>query len=214
MPEELKTAFITDFEGKPLSIQGKLFLNILGPALPQRLKDEMKAHIDAGTDGSVFDEHWGTAQAVYPGEGDPGPFDEYSLAGFRTYLAEKYSEEELSRLGITDISSFNYHDFLVEGNFTERYTNAFWSNPAPLAQDYYLFLLSASNNLIEELIEFAGTYARQKGKTLIFSVNADPLYKTNVFRFYDQLDLFIYEHHWFPEIGERVRAAKSLQECQ
>ena len=201
LPDELKTAFITDFDGNPLFVQNKLFLNLLDPALQQRLKDEMIAHIDAGTDGFAFDEHWGTAQALMPGWG-PGPFDEYSLAGFRTYLAKKYSEDELLDLGISDISSFNYRDFLVEGNFVERYANEFWSNPAPLAKDYRLYLYSASNDLIEELIEFSRTYAEQKGKTLVYSVNSNPLNKTDVFSFYDQLDLFIYEHDWYPSWRE------------
>lgn len=196
LPAELKTAYITDFDGNPLYVQGKVFLNILDPALIQRLKDEMKAHIDAGTDGFAFDEHWGTAQALVSGWG-PGPFDDYSLTGFRNYLKEKYSADELRNQGISDISTFNYQGYLVSNNYKERYTNEFWSNPAPFAKDYQLYLFQASNKVIHELIDYATSYAQQKGRTLIFTANANPLYKTDVFDFYDRLDLFVYEHEWF-----------------
>ncbi|MDO9097362.1 MAG: hypothetical protein Q7U60_04500 [Candidatus Methanoperedens sp.] len=196
LPAELKTAYITDFDGNPLYVQEKVFLNILDPALKQRLKDEMKSHIDAGTDGFAFDEHWGTAQAIVPGWG-PGPFDNYSLTGFRNYLKEKYSADELRNRGISDISAFNYRDYLVNNNYRERYANEFWSNPAPFAKDYQLYLFQASNKVIQELIDYATSYARQKNRTLIITANANPLYKTDVFDFYDRLDLFVYEHEWF-----------------
>ncbi len=197
LPPELKGAYITGFDGEPLFIQGRVFLNFLDPSFQQWLKGKMKLHIDAGTDGFVFDEHWGTSVAVVNGSG--GPFDNYSLSGFRDYLRNKYSAEELRRQGVDDISTFNYRDFLVKNNYEERYRTSFWSNPAPFQKDYCRFLLESSNRIINELIDHASGYAQQKGKVLKFAVNGDPLRRTDVFDFYDRLDLYVFEHEWFPE---------------
>jgi hypothetical protein len=198
LPPELKDAYITGFDGEALYIQEDVFLNFLDPAFQEWLKSKMKLHIDAGTDGFVFDEHWGTSQAV--GEGR-GPFDKYSLAGFREYLARKYSVEELQALGIQDIASFNYLDFLVKNNYRTRY-QAFGQtgqNPAPFQKDYKRFLLESSSRIINELIDYASTYASQKGKVLKFALNGSPLHGTEVFDFYNRLNLFIFEHEWFPQ---------------
>ena len=196
LPPELKDAYVKGFDGEPLYIQTDVFLNILDPAYQQWLKDKMKLHIDAGTDGFVFDEHWGTSVAVTQGT---GPFDEYSLAGFREYLKSRYSPQELKAQGVDDISTFNYRDFLVKNNYKERYQKSFGtSNAAPFASDYRRYLMLSVNDVITDLIDYSKSYAQQSGKTLVFAVNGDPLRNTDEYTFFSKLDFFEFEHEWFP----------------
>ncbi len=190
LPKNLTTCYHTGINGEPLSIQGKVFLNILCPALRERIKLEMKSHINAGTNGFVFDEVMGPAILVVNGE---GPFDNYSIIGFRDYLRSKYNNSELISLGVNNVSEFNYSDYIINGGYLSNYKQ-FWSNPAPLQWDYYDYLLSETNNFINELI----SYAKSINNELVFGANANPLYKNKLTSFYDKLDLFIYEHEWFP----------------
>jgi hypothetical protein len=177
-------------------MQEDVYLNFLDPAMQTRIKKEMKEHMDAGTDGFVFDEVSGTADAVMMGS---GPFDNYSLSGFRDYLKSEYTASELQQKGITDIDTFNYRDFLVKGGYRSVYSNGhYWDNPAPFQHDYYTYLREETNNKINELISYTKSYSQTKGKTLVFSANADPLARTNLFKFYDNLNVYVFEHEWWP----------------
>lgn len=208
LPEELKTAYVTDFDGNPLYIQEDVFLNFLDPALQEWIKKEMRAHIDAGTDGFAFDEYTGTSQATYPGNG-PGPFDNYSLKGFNDFLENKYTGDELKKLGVNDITGFNYKEYLIKNNYRERYANGYWDNPAPFQRDYNEYLSLEANKVIKELIQYADSYAKQKGKTLIFSANDNPLYQSKYFDFDKLLNVYTFEHEWFPRWRKEKNAEYS-----
>ncbi len=191
LPPDMEGAYIVGFDNKPLSIQGKLYLNLLDPLFQQRIKKEMKAHVNAGTGGFVFDEITGTAYAVVEGK---GPFDNYSLSGFSRYMQEYYPEK-LSSLGIS--GDFNYKDFLVENNYIDNYSSGLWSNPAPLQKEYYYYLLNQTDKVINSLID----YALSLNHSIVIGANTNPLKKTDLTSFYDKLDLFVYEHPWFPKIS-------------
>ncbi len=197
LPEVLKTAYVTGFDGEPLYIQEDVYLNFLDPVMQEEFKRGIREHVDIGTDGFVFDEVSGTADAVMMGS---GPFDNYSLLGFRNYLKSKYTASDLQQKGISDIDTFNYRDFLVNNGYRNQYsTGDYWSNPAPFRQDYYNYLRDETNNKIDELIAYAKSYAQTKGKTLVFSANADPVTRTNLLKFYDTLDLYVFEQEWWPK---------------
>ncbi len=195
LPLEMKGAYAKGFDGDPFYIQDSIFLNVLDPSWQAWAKKKMVEHIDVGTDGFTFDEDWGTSVAVTDGT---GPFDDYALSGFRAYLKNKYTAEQLKEKGVNDINTFNYRDFLVQGGFRDLYIKDDRSK-VPFMKDYYRYLLRASSDVISNLIDYAKSYASQKGKTLLFSANADPLYNFKEFPFYEKLDFFIFEHAWFPD---------------
>lgn len=194
LPAELKGAYVKGFDGEPLYSQGVVYLNILDPAWQAWAKGKVREHVDAGTDGFAFDEHWGTAEAVKDGI---GPFDEYALAGFREYLKRTYTTAQLREKGVQDIDAFNYRDFLVRGGYRESYAGKDRAK-VPFMDDYYVYLLRASSDAISGLIDYAKAYGREKGRTLLFAANADPLYHFKEFPFYDKLDFYVFEHEWFP----------------
>ncbi|MDO8627124.1 MAG: hypothetical protein Q7K42_01535 [Candidatus Diapherotrites archaeon] len=193
LPEEMKNAYVRGFDGEPLYKQDAVFLNILDPTWQAWAKKKIVEHIDAGTDGFTFDEHWATHAAM---GSDGGPFDDYAISGFREYLKNKYTAEQLKEKSINNIDTFNYRDFLVQGNFRDLYIKDDRSK-VPFMKDYSEYLFGASSNVISSLIDYAKNYASQKGKKLLFSANADPLYRFQEFPFYDKLDFYVFEHEWF-----------------
>lgn len=193
LPSEMKTAYVKGFDGQLLYKQDAVFLNILDPAWQAWAKKKMAEHIDAGTDGFTFDEHWATQAAM---GSDGGPFDEHAISGFREYLKNRYTAEQLKEKSVNDIATFNYRDFLVQGGFRDLYIKDDRSK-VPFTKDYSEYLFGASSNVISSLIDYAKSYASQKGKKLLFSANADPLYRFHEFPFYDELDFYVFEHEWF-----------------
>ena len=193
LPPELKNSYLKGFDGKPLYQQGILFLNILDPAYQNYIKKATEKDIDGGTDGITVDEHQGTIQALWTGE---GPCDQYSLNGFRDYLKNKYTENELKNKGVNQINNFNYCQYIVENNYKAQYKND--RNKVPFIDDYIHFLYSASDSALQNLLEHARQYASKKGRTLIFGANWQPLDRLDEAKLYDQIDLFIFEHDWFP----------------
>lgn len=193
LPPELKNSYLMGFDGEPLYEQGVLFMNILDPAYQNWIRKGIEVSIDGGTDGISIDEHPGTVGAVWTGE---GPCDQYSLNGFRDYLKNKYTESELKKRGVDSIDTFNYCQYIVENNYRTLYKND--QSKVPFASDYLHYLYSASDTVLQSLLEYARQYASQKGTTLVFGANFEPLDQLDEARLSDQLDLFIFEQAWFP----------------
>ena len=110
LPPELKDSILIGFDGKPLYQQNILFMNIIDPAYQNYIKKAIEGDIDGGTDGITIDEHQGTIQALWTGE---GPCDQYSLNGFKSYLKNKYTVGELKSKGVDNINSFDYCQYII-----------------------------------------------------------------------------------------------------
>lgn len=197
LPEELKTAYVTGFNGEQLFIQEVVFLNFLDPAYQNWIKARIKEQIDFGTNGFTFDEHWGTAQAVNTGE---GPCDQFALEGFKQYLAERYSASELEKKGISDVQTLNYCQYLVENDLVSQYKENF--RLVNFGSDYREYLYRASNAVIKDIIQFASNYAQEKGKQIVFAANFEPTDQLDEYDFVDALETFVFEHQWFPRWRE------------
>ena len=193
LPPELKDSYLKGFDGEPLYQQGILFMNILDPAYQSWIRNAIEGDIDGGTDGISIDEHQGTVQALWTGE---GPCDEYSLNGFREFLKNKYTEAELKSQGVDQIDTLDYCEYIVEHGYRVQYKEN--RSQVPFVDDYIHFLYSASDAALQDLLEHARQYASQEGRTLVFGANWQPLDRLDEGGIYDQLDLFIFEHDWFP----------------
>jgi hypothetical protein len=192
LPDALKTAYTIDFDGKMLFNQGMVFLNTLDPAFQKWLADFMRVQIEQGVDGFVFDEIDGVAAAVPMG----GGLDPFCLEVFRGYLKNKYTPEELVKLGVADVSTFDYRRYLVENNQRDNYLRGDFYR-VPLGQDYYKALSQATADLVQRLIEQAGAYARTRNQKLTFTANLDPLYADDTLPFVRSLDYYTFEHEFF-----------------
>jgi hypothetical protein len=154
------------------------------------LENKMKEAVDLGVDGFIIDDYEGTSRWV---SGTPvgmagleagpgGCFCTECEAGFREYLRDKYSGEELLSFEISDIDSFDYSEYLLERGWTkerlgdESLKFAGWeSNPeisVPLYEDYFIFQNQKILDFTQELKESIKTYAREKyGKEIAWSIN-------------------------------------------
>jgi hypothetical protein len=187
----MANAYNTGWNGEPLYIQGMVFLNVNHPAFQQWLSDFIKQQITQGADGFVFDETGGNSEAIAQG----GAVDEYSLQGFGEYLAAKYTKQELEAQGIYSTANFNYKEYLSNQGLSAQYQRGdIWNiNFGP---DYLDFQQQKTSDLIIKLAAEARSYASSKGKKIVITANADPIYGIPSRAFYSVLDYFTFEHAW------------------
>jgi hypothetical protein len=157
-------------------------------------KERIFTAIDWGADGIIIDDYEGSSRwtsGVTNGMGgkENGPggcFCDACEAGFREYLREKYSSDELMALGVEDIDTFDYSDFLLERGWTidelgaESRKFQGWDSHAqinvPLYQDYADFQNLEIVRFLQDLKEEALAYARETyGREISWSINAAEL---------------------------------------
>ncbi|MHA1859509.1 MAG: hypothetical protein ACTSVF_00170, partial [Candidatus Asgardarchaeia archaeon] len=177
------------------------------------LINSTKLAIDAGADAVVFDVGFGH----YP----PSElsFDPDSIAGFREFLAEKYTSEELdSKFNITDISTFDFsqylrdlgydadslRDALTQGTSLGGYADLLWS-------EWHEFHLKVLVEFYKRLyIELKG-YAQNKGRNFYIFSNIyhglDPQY--NILYLIDYLD-GIYAEIFFDDLDYPNRTPETV----
>ena len=115
-----------DVYGNPIQFLGLEEPEMCGnhPLWREFLRNRIAEQARGDVDGILIDE---------PGE--PGNcFCDYCMQAFNNYLAEHYSPEELQQLfGITDLSTFNYRDYLLAHGGKN-----YWDDPNPQLQVAYL----------------------------------------------------------------------------
>ncbi len=119
----------------------------------------------SGADGLHIDDYAGTSAAV---TWRSACFCRYCMAGFRKYLKENASQEKLKSLGIDDLDSFDYRQFLIDRGVTpDDYRRKRGS--LPLADEFLDFQVKAN-------VAFVAAYhreaCRRAGRKLTLSVNS------------------------------------------
>lgn len=105
-------------------------------------------------DSLMFDSQTSTPITYWYG----GCFCDRCMVDFNDWLNEHYTSDELASMGIPDLATFNYHDYLVDAGYTRTtYNNAAkrWPNNIPLSQEYRLFQLQFINSYVQELANYA-----------------------------------------------------------
>jgi hypothetical protein len=157
-------------------------------------KERIFQAIDWGADGIIIDDYEGSSRwtsGVPNGMGgfENGPggcFCSACEAGFRNFLKDEYSREELLDFGIADIDTFDYSDYLLEKGWTieelgeESRKFQGWDSDAeiivPLYQDYADFQNLEIVEFLKNLKEEALTYAKEEyGREISWSINAGEL---------------------------------------
>lgn len=149
-----------NFGGDPDATQYAYDIN--HPDWRQYIKEQALAAVDAGADGINIDDINGNRWWV---ENGWGSFNPSSEAGFRDYLKNKYSIAELSGIGIADIDSFDYSDFLAYYGWTvdsirlEEYP---YHAAFPLYDDFFDFQAKATAEFADLIMQTAKEYAQQQ----------------------------------------------------
>ncbi len=159
---------IENFGGDPEARQYAYDIN--HPEWRQYVIEQVLAAVDAGADGISIDDVNGNRWWV---ENGWGSFNPASEAGFREYLKEMYSITELTGMGIDDINSFDYSDFLLERGWTVdtiRINEYPGHADFPLYADFFGFQARATAGFVNLIMETAKEYARAEyGRPIIFT---------------------------------------------
>ncbi|MCL4488838.1 MAG: hypothetical protein M1570_12005 [Chloroflexi bacterium] len=170
---------------------GRYWVDQNSPVVRSIVKQNTKDAIDAGADIIALDT-WEAFSGTL--NGHKGCFSEYSLQGFRDYLAKKYTVKELAAYGIPDIAEFDYAEFI-----RARYLSTFKSNAQsliPLFHDLEDFQMTSIKSFWHGLIAETRAYAQSKGKTIYFTANTWEM-DYNSLPIADEVD-YLNPEHAFP----------------
>jgi hypothetical protein len=135
------------------------------PLFRAYLESRLKSVMKAAPDGLHIDDYTGTAGTV---TWLSGCFCLNCMAGFREYLAEKVPKEMLAELGINDLDSFDYRQFLLDrGVEPEEYKRRCAS--LPLAAEFHDFHVKAATKFVAEYYQRA---KELRGAPLALCVNS------------------------------------------
>ncbi|MHB8952250.1 MAG: hypothetical protein ACYC4U_04670 [Pirellulaceae bacterium] len=135
------------------------------PLYRQYLESRLRERMPAGPDGLHIDDYRGSSGSV---GWLSGCFCRHCLAGFRAYLADKGDPDELQRLGISDLETFDYRQFLIDRGVTaEKYKQESWA--VPLADAFHDFQVTANTKYVGEYRQLAEEI---RGAALTLSVNS------------------------------------------
>ena len=126
------------------------------PLWQETLIEQAKRIVGLKADGIAVIAPWGSSfYASYEGRPD---FSNASLEGFRAYLRNRYSSQELSAKGISNLETFNYLDYLHNRDIGEDKLES-----APLYKDYREFQRKSALEFYKRFVSEVKEYARSKG---------------------------------------------------
>jgi hypothetical protein len=197
VPDTIRDAQFEDINGNPLVFEDgeTAYFSLLNPAFQQHLILQVEAMVDAGAEGIWFDGPEGALRGFEFG----GPFDEFSLERLRNDLEDSYSDSELLNLGILDIEAFDYRNFIVENGYRELWLTD--PGSVPFFDAYRASMLSTQQEFQHALFSGAKAQAREAGRELAISINADP-FSLVVPPLAELLDFFFAEIWYFKGAGD------------
>jgi len=135
------------------------------------LRYQVSVVVSGEVNSIMFDGQTGAAQAV---KSAGGCFCDYCTVGFKAFMQEKYSAQELQIKGISDIETFHYGDYLKAKGWSESsYKNESGkTNPGiPLFTDFQEYQYRSLSRLTSDLSYYADSLA---GKPVVFSSSSNP----------------------------------------
>jgi hypothetical protein len=178
-PEELPSlleASIINIDGETITqfATGRLFQCINNPVWREYLLQATKTSITLGegTDGFVIDNWHGTYESLKVNYPNDGCYCQYCMQGFREYLRAKYNTEELRDLGIEDIDSFHYGDF-IRANYLTLYKESRWE--VPLYWDFDDYMMETITDFYRQFIAEIKAHAITQEKEVDFTANTNQL---------------------------------------
>ena len=193
--EKLKMdASCRDIYGNPIKFLGSDQYAMCGnnPKWQEFLMKRFEEHVNGGVDAILIDEI-----------GYVDCFCDYCMEAFNSYLKSHYSNQELlSLFGISNISSFNYRNYLLEHGATSE-----WDDPNPkLLLEFYKARYSARVAFISKLIQHTRSVS---GRVILFSGNLYGL-QPNQQIYLPYLDFVIFEMPITPEKHDWLSYLKPL----
>jgi len=164
-----------DFSGKPFLVpwlwdhkhkgQGAYWWCTNSPLYRKYLDARLVEVMKAKPDGLHIDDYRGTSGSI---TWRAGGFCRHCLAAFRKYLAENVPKDKLARLGIKDLKTFDYRQFLLARGVTPAEYNQRRSR-LPLAKEFYDFHVTAATRFV---VQYHKRAEELRGRPLALSVNS------------------------------------------
>jgi len=135
------------------------------------LRFQVEEIVSGGVNSIMFDGQTGTPLSV---RNHGGCFCSHCMEGFRDYMKENYSQEQLAGKGIGEIESFHYGSFLAARGWSEAdyKGQSYKANPTiPLFDNFQEYQYDALSQLTSELSQYADLKA---GRQVIFSTSSPP----------------------------------------
>ena len=171
-PETFEQAMVKRLDGSNLEIKwfpGHYFFSTHHPLFQEYIEWQIQEVAFYGdktsvnrVDAILFDSQHTNPAQYYLG----GDFSDNCMANFNIWLADNYSSDELTALGIHDLSAFHYGDFLKAAGYTAaqyEFETKTIPNKIPLNNEYRHFLQNWNNSYLAELVNFTDRIAKDKG---------------------------------------------------
>jgi len=172
---EIRNACAVDIEGKPIEVPWLFDHTYEGtpsyfgctnhPVFQALCQERVRNAMAGGADGLHVDDHLGVAS---PAWWHGGGFCEHCMAGFRDYLKEHASKEQLKEARIEDLEDFDYRE-LVRKVAPTREDYKKRQNEIPLYDLFKRFHVEAAAEHTRRLGELASEVA---GRPVLLSANA------------------------------------------
>ncbi|MFI4911913.1 MAG: hypothetical protein ACIAQZ_09635 [Sedimentisphaeraceae bacterium JB056] len=214
-----KSMGIVDLNGEPIVFAWKTWAKEQGliegdtsnPAYFDAHLAYMKKLIDKGCTSIQRDEPGSDALAA---SRYGGGFSPSGVNGFRLWLKENVATEKLSELGISDVESFDYKQYLIEAGAPVGV--AFNQYDDPIKDLWLRYWDEHAAKLWQRLTEAVKEYARHKGVDVQLSCNNTSLQLWGVIQ--QQFDFCMSElmagTAWPGHLHNRSRVARSLGKHQ
>ncbi len=159
-----------DFDGRPIVAPwmkswGAKWITTTDPHTRETLKGVAQRYLELGANSIQVDDPLLQFTAANWG----GDFSESSLAGFRTFLSHYADKAELQRAGITDLSGFDYKEFLARQHSirtTKDYLDRYRALPTTS-----LWLAYLKETVISHYADFRAFLNAKKGSVVPLSMN-------------------------------------------
>ncbi|WNC72850.1 hypothetical protein RGQ13_02415 [Thalassotalea psychrophila] len=171
-PQTFQQAMVKRLDGSNLEIKwfpGHYFFSTHHPLFREYIEWQVQdvafydnENVINRVDAILFDSQHSNPAQYYLG----GDFSEHCMTNFNNWLVKNFSNDELIALGITNISTFHYGDFLKTAGYTATQYEAETTNipnKIPLNNEYRHFLQDWNNNYLAELVQYTDEVAKAKG---------------------------------------------------
>jgi hypothetical protein len=154
-----KGALAVTYEGKEaVQHEGETvyYFSTNHPLWQETLIKQGKRIVDLNADGIAVIAPWGSS--FYPAFRGIPDFSTASIEGFRAYLSRKYTNQQLTVKGISDLQTFNYLEYLHSKGIQENKLSS-----APLYEEYCEFQRECSFEFYRRFGSEVKEHARAKG---------------------------------------------------
>jgi len=171
-PQTFQQAMVKRLDGSNLEIKwfpGHYFFSTHHPLFKEYIEWQIQdvafsdnENIVNRVDAILFDSQHSNPAQYYLG----GDFSDHCMANFKSWLIKNYSKDELVTLGIANISTFHYGEFLKAMGYTAVQYEAEAlniPNKIPLSNEYRHFLQDWNDTYLGELVQFTDEIAKAKG---------------------------------------------------